>query len=394
MLIISHTSGVIDAGIFSIASAQAYLLQTISKYGMRAYQVSDTSQEYSARDYLNSRYVTSFIMIFCSGIYLLYAAKYRGYSGYKVTIILCVVIMRLADAVEDVFHGMLQQIGRLDIASKALAVRLIITIAIFAVIQLSGNLPAALIISTVISILLFVLLTRVSLGPFSDQIVLFHKDRMVTDRSGQKNKQLLLACAPLAISAFLTIYLSNAPKYAIDRIYTEEIQAYYGYLSMPVFAINLLNGFIITPAIYRISSLWNSNKINDLKKLLRAQIIMLLVIIAVCMLGGILIGIQVLNILYHTDLSPIKGDFLILLAGGGLLAWVGMATVILTVMRKGRSILVGYTAASGAALLCADWLVKQKGITGAALLYTNTTGLLSLILAGIIIKTIYDAKSD
>ena len=226
LLVISHTSGVVDAGIFSISSAHAYLLQTVAKFGMRAYQVSDTSQKYSARDYLNSRYITGLLMILSTGIYLIFAARYRGYSGYKITVILCVVIMRLTDAIEDVFHGMLQQIGRLDIGSKALAIRLAVTIIIFTMIQFSRNLPAALMISTVISIPLLVLLTRLSLGPFIDQIALDTGNNKFDNQSCQNVKELLISCIPLAISAFLTIYLSNAPKYAIDKIYNEEVQAY------------------------------------------------------------------------------------------------------------------------------------------------------------------------
>lgn len=331
-------------------------------------------------------------MILSTGIYLIFAARYRGYSGYKITVILCVVIMRLTDAIEDVFHGMLQQIGRLDIGSKALAIRLAVTIIIFTMIQFSRNLPAALMISTVISIPLLVLLTRLSLGPFIDQIALDTGNNKFDNQSCQNVKELLISCIPLAISAFLTIYLSNAPKYAIDKIYNEEVQAYYGYISMPVFAINLLNGFIFNPVIYRISSLWNSGNIKDLTKMLLKQILLLLMVFAICMIGGALLGIPVLNILYHTDLSSFKGDFLILLIGGGFLAWVGMATVILTVMRKSRTILIGYLTASTAALLCADRLVKLYGISGAALLYTGTIGLLGVILAVIIIKTICRAK--
>ena len=56
-------------------------------------------------------------------------------------------------------------------------------------------------------------------------------------------KSLMIKCFPLFAGAFLSFYIGNAPKYAIDAVMTDAELASYGFIAMPVFVVGLLNNF-------------------------------------------------------------------------------------------------------------------------------------------------------
>ena len=69
-----------------------------------------------------------------------------------------------------------------------------------------------------------------------------------TARFDWKNvKKILIQCFPLFVGLFLQFYIGNAPKYAIDAILSDNYQAIYGFIAMPVFIISLLNSMIFNP---------------------------------------------------------------------------------------------------------------------------------------------------
>ena len=53
--------------------------------------------------------------------------------------------------------------------------------------------------------------------------------------------QVLLACLPLFGASFISMYLSNAPRFAIDRYLDPTQQGYFAILFMPAVTINLMS---------------------------------------------------------------------------------------------------------------------------------------------------------
>ena len=64
--LITRICGLQDAGIFSIAYSISILMLTISRYGMRDYQVTDLKEKYDFNVYFSSRVVTTIGMMFAS----------------------------------------------------------------------------------------------------------------------------------------------------------------------------------------------------------------------------------------------------------------------------------------------------------------------------------------
>lgn len=386
LMILTRTGSLLEAGIYTIAYANANLFLMIGKYGMRNFQVSDVREQFSFAEYRRSRYLTTLVMLIVSVVYTIYASKTNSYTINKSLCIIWMCLFKLVDSIEDAYHGLYQQKGRLDIAGKCMTMRMLITIAIFgiSVIILKALLPA-LIISTVATAIIFILFTALTYEEFKCPQVTADKRSL---------RMLLKLCLPLFLGSFLSFYIGNAPKYAIDSILNDELQACYGFIAMPVFVIGLLNNFIFNPMISKMSFMWNEKDIKSFKKLLYKQMLIILVITVICELGAYLIGIPVLSVMYNTDLAPYKTELLILLLGGGFLALSGLFVTIITIMRLPKTLLFGYGIVAILAYLASPLMVKQYGMAGAASLYLLLMIILCIIFVVPLLYGIRRGKSS
>lgn len=384
LMILTRTLGLIESGIFTIAYANANLFLTIGKYGMRYFQVSDLKKQFTFAEYRVSRVITSIAMVVVSVIYVIYAASANGYSMEKAQIIFWMCLFKVVDVVEDVYHGLYQQQNRLDVASKAMTLRMTITIIVFAVgLIVFKDLLLVLIISTIATTVIFALLTKWTYGTFSQNDGLTGESET---RINKKNLFLLLKlCFPLFAGSFLSFYIGNAPKYAIDAMLTDELQACYGFIAMPVFVIGLLNNFIFNPMLYQMSSLWENGKVREFLKRTLLQTGIVALITLVCIAGAWLLGIPVLSWLYNTDLSPYKAELLILLLGGGFLGLSGLLNTVITIIRYQKSLMWGYAFIALLAFLFSNGIVRRYEMMGAAVLYTVLMGGLCIVFAVLLV---------
>ena len=383
LMILTRTVGLVQAGIFTIAYANANLFLNIGKYGMRYYQVSDVKEQYSFKEYAYSRKITVAAMIVVSFAYTGYASNVNGYSSEKFWIIVWMCLYKAVDAIEDVFCGKYQQKGRLDVASKVLVIRTGIAALFYAIgIVLLQNQLYALVIATIISYALLAWFLHYTEKFFNGN---GNKETM---RIGQV-MWLLKSCFPLFIGFFLSFYIGNAPKYAIDSQLSDEVQACYGFIAMPVFVIGMLNNFIFNPLLHRMAILWEERNISEFARQVLLQIGIIVFITIACIIGAWLIGIPVLSWLYHTNLAPYKTELLILLAGGGFLGLSGMLSAMITVIRFQKSVAWGYGVVAAMALLLSDPVVRMHGIMGAAAMYTILMGGLSICFGGLLILGMY-----
>lgn len=384
LMILTRVLGLVDAGIFTIAYANANLFLNIGKYGMRYFQVSDVNKQFSFQEYLSSRIISCFLMIIVSVLYTLYSAYSGSYTLNKTSIIIWMCLFKVVDAMEDVYHGMYQAQGRLDVASRIMSLRMLITIILFSVcLFVFRDQLIALVISTIITAVLAFVFIKMTYPSFK-----------ITSSEFSKNKVLLLLrlCFPLFIGAFLSFYIGNAPKYAIDSMLSDELQACYGFIAMPVFVIGLLNSFIFNPMLQRISILWKDGKIKRFIKEVLIQVIIVFVITLICIIGAYLIGVPVLSWLYNTNLSDYKSELLILLLGGGFLGLSGLLNAVITIIRCQKSLMFGYIIISVLALLFSNSVVGTYGIMGASVLYVALMFGLCVIFSIILSVGIYRNK--
>ena len=372
LVVISHTPGLglVPAGIYTMGNTLNNLFLCIGKYGVRTFQVSDVKKEYSFKTYKTARILSVLAMALVSIVYVLYAKTTKSYSLEKTLIIIWMCIYKLPDAYEDVYYGEYQRNDRLDVASKATALRMIINIVLWSVLLLvTRDMIKSVCITTTVTIIImfwFINITR--------EYTYYNptKTEQESDNNGQPSKgviSLLWVTFPLAISAFLTIYIGTAPRLSIDKLMDDSSQAIYGYIVMPVFVVQLLLMFILNPVIYRMSCLWEEGSKEQYLKETLKQALMVLIISVVCIVGAWLLGIPILSFMYNTDLGQFKSSLIIMMVGSGLLAYATLLQVLLTIMRQQKLIIAGYLIVSIIAFLFSDKAVTMNGIKGAALFY-------------------------
>lgn len=362
LMVISRTNKPEDAGIYSIGYAIACLAITVGNFGVRNYQSTDINHKYTFSNYLSYRVMTDTLMLILILFYIFRGFLCLDYSIEKCVDILLLGILKIIDSIEDVFHGMYQNRGRLDIAGICMSLRLFLTLSGFSIaLVITKCLYVSALIAIFVSLVFFVISTKSLLNKFEKEIRI-----KLFDNS---NCKICIECISLFIGSFLSIYIANAPKYAIDELCSEIEQANFNYIFMPVYVVSVINSFIYQPVLTKMASYYGNGDIRLFLKLFFKQIFGIIVLVALVLVGGYFWGIPVLNIFYNTELQEYKKALIILLIGSGFLATSGYISAIITILRKQNWLLWGYGMSAFLALLFSKEMVMLFGVDGAAFLY-------------------------
>ena len=373
LIFISYRYTMEEAGVFSIGYAISLLGMTLSKYGQRNFQVTDANEEFSFAEYRSSRWVTIAVAVLFVFGYMEFQYSMGRYDLGKVIAILLIFSMKQIDSAEDVYYGMYQQQGRLDIGAKRYSERLIFSTVLFCFLAIC-RVPFIL-------LLLIVVITSVIVAFFLIRIdareVIGEKLQATT---WKRIVELLRDSFTLCISSTLTVYIGNMPKYFIDIYLSDNLQARFGYLMMPAFVIMILSMVIFQPVIKDMGEAVNAGNKKLLSEYVRKQLIYITVITIFVLVAGGAFGIPVLNFLYNTDLSEYWMELVILFIGGGLYAVSQFMAVPIVSMRKHNDIAVIYVFSTIIAIPIGGWLVARFAILGASILYLVINTILTSFL--------------
>ena len=333
MLAVVRILGVEEGGIFALGYSVAQLMLTIGYYDMRAYQATDVGNTYLFGEYFCSRMVTCFAMLISSVIYIFI----RGYSGDKFAIVMLLCLFKMTDAVEDVYHGQLQKLQHLDIAAFFQTMRLAICMMVFVIVLICGkNLLVTSAVSVCTSFILSTIPNIIIIKRYVDT-----KEKI----QFRKVLNLLIVCLPLCIGSYLSLYIGNAPKYAIDRFMANTEQSYYNILFMPSYVINLFSGFILRPTVTTLANVWEEKKYSQFIRHI-AKLFLVIICLTFCAMGiAHMIGLDILELIYAVDLDRYGGELIMLLLGGGFYALGIVMYYAITIARKQKYMLIVYGAA-------------------------------------------------
>lgn len=375
LIVITRVCGLEAAGIFSIAFATGNLFLYLGNYGVRNYQVSDLSEKYSFHDYLRHRLCTVLLMLAAAAVYTAWSAKTGNYSNYKTSCVLAMCVCKAVDCLEEVFEGRYQQKGRLDRSGKLVTFRLLVSI---------GGMIAVLLVTRD-------LLTAVWWGVFlavaaSALIIWRYRETAAFERTAFSFSGiagLMRECFPVCAANFLSFYLINEPKYAIDAAMDETAQACYNFIAMPVFVIQLLNMFLYQPMLIRMTASWENGRRKEFLGYFGRICGALALISAPILLAAWILGIPVLSWLYATDLSALRTELLLIMTGGIFLAFNGFYCAVLTIMRKQREIPLTYLAGAVLSLAATPAMVRKNGIIGAVLSFVLVMAAVTVLLTAL-----------
>lgn len=390
LMVMSRTNGVRDAGIFSIAIAIANLMMYVGQYGIRRFQSSDVNEQFSFAEYHGMRIITCVVMIAASLGYCGYGFAVRHYSVTKFTVIYLVCMLKMIQAYSDVFHGNMQQKGRLDVAAKATAFRYTAEIVIFCgMLIATHNLLASSIVCVCCSVVLMLLTSFNAQRHYCESMKpVAHKGAL---------KEMFIEGFPLFVSMFLNVYVGNAPKYAIDAYLTDDIQAVFNYIFMPAFVVQIAAQFIFNPIITTYAKLWQAHKHEKLNTLCISIKKMCGLVLGLTILGLLVaatIGIPILSIIFGVDLSDFKKELCIIMIGGGLLAYATFFSTVIAIIRIQKSLIVCYGIVAIAALSTSGMFVSKYGIQGASWMYVLLMSILAITLGFAMVWKLRKEKND
>lgn len=375
LIVITHTTGLEDAGIFSIAYAVGSLMFYIGEYGVRKYQVSDVNEEMTFTDYHSHRITACLIMLVVSFAYTINSYLRMGYSSYKAYIVLMICLIKVVEAYSEVYFGRFQQVGRLDVSAKTNFYRIMVGVVGFCIsLIVTRNMGISMGVWLVLSI--FALLTSNILvyRQFGELRLIFRWNKIW---------KIFIECLPLFLGYFLLLYVGNAPKYAIDACMSDIDQACYNFIFMPVFAVGMFANFIFNPILVKLAYRWDESKISAFTKIVVRQIFVIFGITILAITVALTIGCPVLGFLFNADIIQYRIDLAILMVGGGMLALVNFFSVVVTVMRYQKHLSFGYVILAVLAWIMANRTVSLYGIRGATILYTSLMAALAAIFAGV-----------
>ena len=375
LLLVTRICGVKEAGVFSLAFATSQLLLTIGRFGVRTYQATDLGFQYSFKEYGFSRIVTCFAMLLGAVVYVVI----MRFSLWKAGVCIWVTAFKMIDAVEDVFHGELQRCYRVDLMGKLLAIRNVVSGIIFTVILfLTNNLLSTCVFTTIGSLLICCA---------GNVMVLKHVVKNIGDLHIRRILDLLKICFPIFISTFLSLYLYNLPKYAIDFYMEVENQTYYSILFMPSFVITLFSEIIVKPVMTTVAIEWEKS-IEEFCKRIVCIMKMTFCGTVLTVVGGHVLGRYLLELIYDVNLSPYRWEFVILLIGGGLSASTYILYNLLIAIRHEKCIVItyGFIAVMMTGFIFLN--VKKFGMFGAAIGYFMSCLSLCMVFATILIMLI------
>lgn len=377
LMFCTRINGIEIAGMFSIAFATSLILNGIGDYGIRIFQVTDTTRKYKFGEYIVLRIVVVAIML-CIGIAFVVIT---GYELEKMLICIILILFRVVDNLSETYQGELQLQGRLDLAAMSVVIRNIIAIISFLIADLiTKNVIIATIALFTGNTLLFVMFDLQIIKKYNKERPIFNKKSILL---------LLKECFPVCLSTILSLYITNSVKYAIDMYGDYNMQTFYNIIYLPTFTINLASLFVIKPMLKTFGEYWNNKKIKDLTiKIL--QVIGLIVIVTfivelICMF----VAIPILKVLYGVELEPYKMDLIILVLSGGFYAISILMLYISTAIRKQKLTTLVYLIVTVLAFITTKIFVENYGMRGATISNDIITFVLAVLLSSIYVKQVF-----
>lgn len=370
LLIVVRCCGDVEAGVFSIGFAIAQLMATIGIFEMTVYFATDAGNRFTYEQYLANKIITCILMVVVSFFYVLSF----GFDLHKAAVAYALCAFRLVEAFSQFWFGAFQKQERLDIGGFSSVWRMVLAMLSFAIAVIATkDIVLASIVAT-ISELVWLLAYDI---PRLQKLVTIGRP----DFSLKQQGSLLWAGLPLFLASFLIAYLNNVPKYAINDVGSDSMQAVFNVLFMLAFVINLFLIFFMRPSLTTLANHWQRNERSQIIGILLRLLLITVVLTIGALLICALIGIPVLELLYGIGLEGMLPALLVVMLGGGFMSAANIFYNALIVIRFQHTVIIGYLVAIVVASAVAQPLVLSQGIMGASLTYLIASIALLLALA-------------
>lgn len=357
MIIVTRLNNLKISGIFTLAFSVACLMFYFGTYSGRVFQVTDVNKEITDSDYVVHRIITCSIMMIVSFIYCVA----MHYNQYKFAVVMLLCMLKAMEAFADVFYGILHKNDFLYKAGFSLTIKSIISIIVFLVIDLFTR--------NIIVTLLTVILVWVLILIFYD-IPSANKVSKISLKLNNSHLTMLFKTGFfIFLINFFSVYIVNAPKYALDGRVADSLQAIFGIILMPATLVSLAIQYFIQPYLQNLTALYNDSNKKGFNQLIFKLLLLTIGLGIVCVIGAYLLGIPVLSIVYGVDLTLYKKDLIIIIIGAIFYSMSIVFSAGLTTVRYTFVQFITYLITSVMGLMLAGQLIQSFGVHGATYLY-------------------------
>ncbi len=367
-LLTTRVLGAEAAGRVSVDAATVLLCFQIGQLGMRPVQATDLSGRFSFAEYLTLKTVTVSLMGAICLIYVLI----RGYDGQRTLFCLAFCAYKGVESFSDCGWGLLQSRGRLDLAALGgTAYNISGILAFAAALLLTHDLGAAALAMALLGGANLLLYT----WPLGRRL-----ERPRLSANWHRIGRLASSLLPFFAAGYLLNGAITLPKYFLAASASESVQGRFAALYMTAQGVLLLCGFIYFPQLTALARHHEQGEKRGFVGLLRRLGAVIALLDAALLMGGWLLGPEILGWLFGLDLTAYRLDLMLILLGGGFFALYTMLSYGLVAMAQQRRlwlVTLGVLAAAGALNAL---LVPRLGLRGAALGYLGTMALAALLV--------------
>lgn len=360
LIFVTRINGTDEAGVFTFAFSTALIIQVFGYYNGRVFQVTEQNKKIKDTDYLYTHIITSILMIIIGFVFCLI----RRYDLLKTTTIMLLIIFRSIEAFADSVYAVIQKNNSLYKVGISFTIKSLLSTLLFLLIDMiTKNVYLSILMIILSQVVVLLIYDFKNLKEYVPKLLKFNSNNV---------KYIFKTGFYTFLFTFLTQYVMNAPKYAIDSELTNNDQTIYGIISMPATAMFLLGQFLIHPFIVKLSNYLKNKDIKSFNNSIIKLIVTLNIFGIVGIVAAYLIGIPFLNIVYSVNLNSYRNELVIIIIGSIFLSMVTLLSNALVAMRKTLGQTIIYAVVSIFALFTCKYLIHEKALFGASLSYLFT----------------------
>lgn len=368
-------SGYEDAGILSLVISFTNIFYFIALFGVRNFQVTDINHDFTDRDYLTSRHITSGIAL----ILFVIAMFYMKFNHITVLCCLLYMMFKIFEGYTDVIFGIWQNHdGYFEILISYIGKGLLTIIGFCAGLYFF-DLPAAIAIQAFLYFLFIVLYD-------GNEIKKLVKNFEI--KTGQY-KKMLIPCIPLMIYGLIVPYLNFLSRYVVELKFGTEILGYYSSITMVFTVMSTLMGSIFVTILPKITYLYQTGKYKELNKYIVIANFGIIGFGIICVVLGMLLGDFVFSILFGKQILSYMYLLTPTIIASIILSLVSLTSSILISFRKNTLMLWINIIGVIICTLSISYIMDSFGLIGALIALIISLLIVYALLLINIIKMVY-----
>ena len=366
MIIIVRIDGNYAAvGLLSQCMAIGSVALVIASYNIRQYQVSDVNNMFSQSDYVTHRVITSVITVFI----ILLSCFIIGYDTNSATAIILYTLFKITEAIADVYFGITQKHERMDYIGKSFVIKGALTFIAFTVLYyLYSNLIIAITGMFVLSLLVTALYDRSRAQLFSETTI---------KPSKKVYLKILKTCFSVFFYGLSIVVIPAIPRLYLEKLHGQEILGIYSSAATLAIIVQIGVLYLFTPLV-TVFTKYHNEKNRRFFKLFFLVIFVTVILGIVVTIIAELTGEWVLDILFNQSIVPYSRIFTTATIGSMLLGLCWFLFMLLTVMRKTKTIFIGSIIGIFASVLATIVSIPLYGIDGVNYVLIFTYAVLSV----------------